>query len=233
MVNRVDLFGFGGCGEFRVVYTKDTGRTERNNRMTIIFEFDVLDDGNGCRDVADRWTALRGLSGTALADAAVALLEDSARPERLAQLRTNEFISNPTWELRQFHLVGGAFEAVGVSDSPPFALAQDRDFRRFVVDNAARFNAGAREQDLLPARFLGPSSLASGERLAIGPLVPSIPGLEANLNIMTCAGCHLTETGTGFVHVGERDAARPSELSPFLRSELIFRALLLEDIASP
>jgi hypothetical protein len=201
--------------------------------MTIIFEFDVPDDGNGCRDVAARWTALRGLEGSALLDAALQLLDEGARPERLAQLRTNEFIFNPTWELRQFHLEGGAFVPVGVSDSPPFSFARNADFRDFVVDNAQRFNAGAREQDLMPARFLGPSSLASGDRLFIGPLVPSIPGLEANLNIMTCAGCHLTETGTGFVHIGERDRDRPAELSPFMRSELVFRALLLEDLGAP
>jgi hypothetical protein len=63
--------------------------------------------------------------------------------------------------------------------------------------------------------------------------VPSIPGLGANLNVMTFSGCHLTETGTGVVHIGERDVDQPTDLSPFMRSELVFRALLLEDLGAP
>lgn len=40
-VHRVDLMGPGHCGETRVVFTKDTGRTVRNDRMTVIFEMSV------------------------------------------------------------------------------------------------------------------------------------------------------------------------------------------------
>ena len=57
-----------------------------------------------------------------------------------------------------------------------------------------------------------------------------MPGLTANFNIMTCSGCHLTETGTGFVHVGERLEDRPSNLSFFMRSELEFRATVLKSV---
>jgi hypothetical protein len=42
--------------------------------------------------------------------------------------------------------------------------------------------------------------------------------------------CHLTETGTGFVHVAERLPDQPSPLSFFLQSELQFRSVFFEAI---
>jgi hypothetical protein len=99
-----------------------------------------------------------------------------------------------------------------------------------VIENATRFNAGAREGGILPVEMLAAASRADGNRFFLGNLVPSIPGLEANFNIMTCSGCHLTETGTGFVHVFERLPGQPSNLSFFMRSELDFRATVLDGV---
>ncbi len=227
-VNRIDLRAPGTCGESRVVFTKETGVTDGGNRMTLIFEFGVPDDGTGCRTISARWAALRGLAGEPLRAAAVALMLDNSRRTLLNQFRTNDFIQAPFWELRQFSLGPAGFTPAPVGDTPPFALQTDPTFRQFVIANAPRFNAGARETGIIPLTLLGAASNAGGQRFEFGSLVPSLPGLTANFNIMTCSGCHLTETGTSFVHVAERTEDQPSNLSFFLRSELGFRATVLE-----
>ncbi len=232
-VNRIDLKKPGTCGENRVVFTKETGVFDGGNRMTMIFEFNVPDDGTNCRTISERWNALRGLEGEVLRAAAVALMLERTRPALLNQFRTNEFIQAPFWELREFHLVAGQLVPQPVADTPPFALQNDPEFRQFVIQNATRFNVGAREGGIIPLELLGAANSASGNRFEFGNLIPSMPGLTANFNIMTCSGCHLTETGTGFVHVAERLENQPSNLSFFMRSELEFRALVLESMLAP
>jgi cysteine-rich repeat protein len=232
LVNRFDLREPGTCGENRLVFTKTSGVTNGSDRMTIIFEFGVPDDGSNCQNALARWTALRDLEGDALRQASVALLLDFARPHLLNQMRSNEFINTGTWELREFHLVDGALQPFPVVDSVPFDLGQDPTFRSFVLQNVLRLNGGGRELPLFPVQFLDASSLASGNRVNINQLVPSMPGLEANLNIRSCAGCHLTETGTQFVHVIERTAEAPSSLSLFMTSEVAFRSADLDAFLS-
>ncbi len=227
-VNRFDLRTAGNCGENRLVFTKTSGVANGSDRMTMIFEFNVPDDGSDCRNVLARWTALRGLQGDALRTASVELLEQIALPLQVNTLRTNEFVNEPFWELREFHLVDGQMMPALVVDSVPFELAQDATFRRFVVQNAVTLNHGAREIGIIPTQFLAAAHRADGTTLALGNIVPSVPGLEANINILSCAGCHLTQTGTGFVHIIERNADQPSELSTFMRSELEFRGRTLD-----
>jgi len=229
-VNRIDLKKPGTCGENRVVYTKETGVFDGGNRMTMIFEFNVPDDGSNCRTISERWNALRGLEGEVLRAAAVALMLERTQPANLNQFRTNDFIQAPFWELREFHLVAGQLVPQPVADTPPFALQEDPEFRQFVIQNAPRFNVGAREGGIIPLELLGAASNAGGQRFEFGNLIPSMPGLTANFNIMTCSGCHLTETGTGFVHVAERTENQSSNLSFFVRSELEFRAVVLQSV---
>ena len=115
-----------------------------------------------------------------------------------------------------------------VVDSVPFELAQDTTFRSFVIQNASTLNHGAREIGIIPTTFLAPASRADGTTLSLGNIVPSVPGLEANLNVLSCSGCHLTHTGTNFVHIAERLPTQASALSSFMRSELLFRGTDLE-----
>ncbi|MCC7071662.1 MAG: hypothetical protein IT383_10080 [Deltaproteobacteria bacterium] len=232
-VHRIDLMGVGHCGETRVVYTKDSGLWDRDDRMSIIFEMSVPDDGNGCVDAARRWTDLRALSGDALREAAAQLWLERSQPSRLAALRTNEMVHGPFWELREFHLEAGVLVPSAVKNAPAFSLQTEDSFRDYVRDNAAAFNAGAHGSATFPPAWLAPNSRADGSRLVIGDLVPSMPGLEANLNAITCAGCHLTETGTSFLHVEEATPARPALLSAFLRGELEYRGVLLDALTGP
>lgn len=223
MVNRFDLRTPGNCGEHRLVFTKTSAVTDAADRATLIFEFDVPMPASGtCQDALAPWLALRTSTNKA-ADAA-ALLVAFAQPSRLGQFRTNEFVNAPFWELREFHLVNGELVPFPVVDSVPFELAQDATFRQFVVQNASTLNHGAREIGVIPTTFLAPASRADGQSLFLGNIVPSLPGLEANINVLSCSGCHLTHTGTSFVHIAERPADQPSALSIFMRSELAFRS---------
>ncbi len=232
MVNRFDLRQPGNCGENRLVFTKTSAVTNAADRGTLIFEFAVPDDGSNCATALAPWLALRTLEGPALRAAAVEILESFAQPLNLNQFRTNEFVNAPFWELREFHLVDGELQPFPVLDSVPFELATDPAFRTFVVQNSHALNHGAREIGTIPTQFLAPASRADGTILSIGNLVPSVPGLEANLNILSCSGCHLTNAPARFVHIEERPADRPSVLSPFLRSELEFRGFDLAAFAS-
>lgn len=64
VVNRLDLmptFGFS-CGEYRIIYAKDSGKTDPDDRVFLIFEMALPnpDPGNlyACRPVADFWKSL-------------------------------------------------------------------------------------------------------------------------------------------------------------------------------
>lgn len=64
VVNRFDLTpanGFG-CGEYRIVYAKDSGRTDPNDRVFLIFEMAMPNPnpGNllGCRPLVEFWESL-------------------------------------------------------------------------------------------------------------------------------------------------------------------------------
>jgi cysteine-rich repeat protein len=232
-IHRPDLMAAGTCGEMRVVYTKDSGLVRADDRMTIIFEFSIADDNNGCMESVARWTALRALSADAQQSAAVQLLEELALPARLSAMRTNELIRGPFWELREFHLVDGALAPAPVMDAPGFTLQNTASFRDFVRDNADRFLPGAAARGVFPAEMLAPNSRADGSRLVIGALVPEQPDLEARVNLVTCAGCHLTETGTLFLHVEEGSPDRPARLSAFTHAALASRGAFLDSLLAP
>jgi hypothetical protein len=68
---------------------------------------------------------------------------------------------------------------------------------------------------------------------------PTAQQINKSVNALTCAGCHLTETDSPFVHIGERLASqvsgayRPSGravVDDFLQQELPKRAALLQSV---
>jgi hypothetical protein len=70
VVNRFDLAprDFRTCGEFRIVFAKQSGRTDPENRLLMIFE-GVLSNPNpgiaGCRSVAEFWADLEATPSAA------------------------------------------------------------------------------------------------------------------------------------------------------------------------
>ena len=60
LINRVDLAKPGTCGEARLTfYALTRAYTDGNQRMTMIVELRVPDDGNGCRSVASAGPSCR------------------------------------------------------------------------------------------------------------------------------------------------------------------------------
>jgi hypothetical protein len=140
--NRFDLTtppekGGTDCGEYRIVFERNSGATAGLNRNLIIFEA-VLPNPHlhphslrGCRPVQDFWEDLsepglpvatrakrlhdfyyRGLPKAGVKPVVLAKHYGSATPNAAGQIRTNQFMagSGPhgPWLLRQFHIVNGS-----------------------------------------------------------------------------------------------------------------------------
>jgi len=139
--NRFDLTtppekGGTDCGEYRIVFERNSGATDGKDRNLIIFEA-VLPNPRpyahslkGCRPIQDFWEELSA-PGLPLATRAKRLHEfyyhgipkagvkpvilakhyGSATPNAEGQVRTNQFMPGTApqiWMLRQFHIVNGA-----------------------------------------------------------------------------------------------------------------------------
>jgi hypothetical protein len=136
--NRFDLTtppskGGGDCGEYRIVFERNSGANNGLNRNLIIFEA-VLPNPHpypnslkGCRPIEDLWEDLsepglpvatrakrlhdffyKGIPKAGVPPVVMAKHYGTAAPNADGQIRTNQFMSgsNPqTWMLRQFHIV--------------------------------------------------------------------------------------------------------------------------------
>src|SRR6185503_6442971 len=64
VVNRFDLMPIGGstCGEYRIIYAKESGKTDPNDRVFLIFEAGLQNPTSWCEDscrpVAEFWKSL-------------------------------------------------------------------------------------------------------------------------------------------------------------------------------
>lgn len=245
LINRIDLAKSGTCGEARLTYALTRAYTDGNQRMTLIVELRVPDDGNGCRTVAQRWAEL------SLVDSAaerrrrlIALYDELLSPANLGQLRTNEFLNRTAlepWELREFHLdAGGLPELSPVAQSVDAQWRSNSDFLAWVRSNAAAIHDGNAE---VPRQYLAASSREDGGRLLFAGGDSTLQTAEKDLNAQSCAGCHLTETKSPFVHIGERLGKRlpgtmnyqpvgRAVIDSFMQKELVSRAKGLRQLLS-
>jgi hypothetical protein len=150
--NRFDLAtlpseGGQDCGEYRIVFARVSGQTNRTNRNLIIFEAVLPNpkpngkDLEGCRPVAEFWANLtnnpdRQNRANKLRDfyfvgepgfgpVIAAKNYGSATATARGQVRTNQFMQF-NWILRQFHVVTDAgslrFKPVAVGNNPAGTL---------------------------------------------------------------------------------------------------------------
>jgi len=237
LVNRLDLLRPGHCGEARIAFAYNGGYGNVSQRMTLIVELVVPDDGHGCQQVAQAWAEL-----SAIADPAERLVRLKAlyapllRPEHLGQVRSNEFV-NPArrepWEMREWHLDGGDLVLAPAKQAVDGRFSASPELLAWVQDNRAAIAAGTAE---IPQRFLAAMVPVDGKpiRLLGSSRDAGLKAAQKWLNRESCAGCHLGSTDTPFVHLGERLAlsgeARPSGravVSSFLREQLGERARTL------
>jgi hypothetical protein len=140
LVNRFDLMpdDFSSCGEYRIVYAKQSGRNDPENRVFLILEGALVNPKGtlaGCRPVAELWASLEnppsvlsladrvekfyfeGLDGFAPVVHAnhYGLNQfDCTYSGKCGQLRMGQGMQAP-WELRQFRLQKPLADAAGPS----------------------------------------------------------------------------------------------------------------------
>lgn len=135
----------------------------------------------------------------------------------LSQLRTNEISGGSPWQLREFSLVpeGGQHKALlrpaTVKQTPKISVNKSDALRDFINNNQ---RAILNETFVVPASMLAGASVVTGEPWRARGVINNNARHKFALN--TCAGCHATETGVLFVHVGVREAKTESMLSPFI-----------------
>ncbi len=243
LINRIDLTKSGTCGEARLTYALTRAYTDGNQRMTLIVELRVPDDGNGCKSVAQRWAELSVIDKAEdRKSRLLALYGELLKPTSLGQIRTNEFLNRTSleaWELREFHLgASGLPELVPVAQTVDPRWIGNAQFRTYLKDNAQALHAGSA---VIPDSYLAATSKEDGGRLNFGSTDPVIQAAEKDLNAQSCAGCHLTETKSPFVHIGERLGKRnPSGsgyqpvgravIDGFLQQDLVMRAKYLRGL---
>lgn len=237
LINRIDLVKPGTCGEARLTYALTRAYTDGNQRMTLIIELRVPDDGNGCKTVAQRWAELSLIDDiTERRTRLIALYNELLKPENLGQIRTNEFLNRTgkePWELREFHLNAGLPELAPVAQTVDKRLLGSPAFVTWMQQNGDALLKG---NATIPETYLAASSTEDGGRLRF----PSMDaGYEKALNEQACAGCHLTETKSPFVHIGERLGKSKGPglgyapvgravIDSFLQKELVTRAKNLQ-----
>lgn len=244
LVNRLDLAKPGTCGEARLTYALTSAYSDGNQRMTLIVELRVPDDGQGCKLVAQRWAELSLIdSASERLSRLIAIYAELLKPENVGQIRTNEFLNRTgkePWELREFHLnsATGLLEPANVAQTIDQKYAQSAELLAWVSANTAAIKDG---NAVVPDKFLAASSTENGTRLQLGKTDAASLEAEKSVNSLACAGCHLTETDSPFVHIGERLGKRVggtigylpvgrAVIDSFLQKELEGRAKNLRSV---
>lgn len=162
----------------------------------------------------------------------------------LLQIRTNDVMfaepgSDPShpfgvmWELREF-VVGanGQLTPDTVKLEPSLALSGSPLLAEWANANAAAILTGVFE---VPASFQGQPLLAGSSFAPFG-FVWDLPGVPEDVRnsfaLNTCNGCHVNETGTGFLHTFQFVKGAEATLSPFLVSQLAANGPRVADFTS-
>ncbi len=201
IVNRLDRVDVGEP-ELRFVY----GATADGERLaeTVIVEL-ALSSATPPRGWAERWHSLGSLSGSALRDALVALVEDALAGERHGRIR----IEDAREGLAVFHertWSGGGAVPHGLANTP----RADAPVAPFVRDHESAVLRGSYQ---LPDDVLASSVVAEPPTFALDGVSDATKAAFAH---GTCNGCHLDRSIDGSFHVSplrRGDAA----LSPFVR----------------
>jgi hypothetical protein len=150
----------------------------------------------------------------------------------LFQVRTNEVALSPIpggddigplglWEMREF-IIGpsGQLVQTTVKQEPDISFNGSAALGAFVNENLSAILAG---QYQVPSAYQGAPFLAGAGPTPI-VLRWNVPGVDEDgrhaFALGTCNGCHLTETGTTFLHVKPREMGVQAAISDFLVDQL-------------
>jgi hypothetical protein len=148
LFNRFDQAPENGahCGEYRIVYAKESGVTSTSDRNLLIFEA-VLPNPHpqqglkGCQQIVDTWgdlsseasvparaTALEHFyfDGSGVVGPVISITNFGDNPLSVGQIRTNQFSNTTTgWSLREFKLLRNC--ANGVCTAPRFTPVSNKN----------------------------------------------------------------------------------------------------------
>jgi hypothetical protein len=232
---RFDLANFAAnkVGEARLTY----GLKDANPNFTMIFEFNMKgSDRNAQIAWMKRWHQLSNMdqSATAFVDTLVNIVRAfSNAPKELSQLRTNEFLSDSFWELREFNIgTDGLFHEVTRKSSPTTELNGNPLLTAYVDAHGAEIENGIIRADFNGTNIIAGNALYGANFKWKAPVNASESQKKSFdvLNFLSCVGCHGgTFANTKFTHIKPRAEGAASQLSPFLLVDLEQRVQLLTD----
>lgn len=225
----------GYAGQGRFVFGV-VGAAGEKPPFTLIFEYQL--PAEHARDIqawTRRWHALGSipfgpeynarLYEVTRAFSRPGALRKGRNGSALLQLRTNEVPLDPVtkvWEMRQFELGRDGFLALApLANEPDISLNGSAALGQWVARHEREVLAG---QHNLPRKYRGRPFLAGAAPVPQVPVPWQVPGASEEVRhafaMATCSGCHKSEAGTNFLHVRNRYAGTPSQLSDFLQHEL-------------
>lgn len=222
------------AGEGRFVFGA-IGPTGNPLAFTVIFEYrQKAKDDKQIKEWGKRWHDLGAVPfgedyNKRLQAVTTAFAGKGAMPERINgsainQIRTNEASlavagsdpANPPstklWELREFNLTpGGMLAQVTVKQNPDLSLNGTSTLAEYINANEASILGGTH---VVPSSMLGASAITPGNLQWTAPGTSELARREFALD--TCSGCHLSETGTAFLHIKLRNPGVAAPLSTWL-----------------
>ena len=151
----------------------------------------------------------------------------------LAQVRTNDFFLLPKWELREFRPDSAGFlKASLVSQTPliEYSDLAESPLVQWVRSNQAQVLSGDFQ---IPETLWDATAPVFHERFGWLKRAGLDEKLRRQISMVTCSGCHASETRTIFTHIFPRGAQQVSRISRFLEEDLKLRALFMESLTNP
>ncbi len=229
------IYGGGGAGEARLVFALTDPNTCAPRRFLVIFEYGIQQPSCLARKAwGQAWFDLKNNPvGSPAYNAALEALtlqftEAGTNPSQfpnqssLNQLRTNEIVISPAWELREFHLAGGDADVGHLRETtivrtPDFPLNNQFVTADFINQNAPAILNDTYDVDAefpIGTPFLGavapipfpPSGVFWDGPGAHPSAIIITPNTRHKFSLNTCNGCHGGETATTFTHISENGA---------------------------
>jgi hypothetical protein len=227
------------AGELRFIFGATNLHSNEPLPFTVIFEFQVQ---GSPFEWARTWNDVAGTDDDALRlqktlAAVRAALQPRLGPSgwepAIGQVRTNDFLMVPEWELREFTWSAefAGFRARPVARTPMFVFnaARSSELMDWIAQNRSAVLSG---NFVLPSEFLGFVAPVPRDNFKwFGRSGADAALDEATRHAFsktTCNGCHSGETDTRFLHIEPRWPLMPALVSNFMLAELPRRRADLE-----
>ena len=146
-------------------------------------------------------------------------------------IRTEDFQFGNNGEFREFSLnLEGRLAQSPLKQTPDVSFNTDRKLElvQWINDNLS--TVGSNKFEVKKEFLAGSSTVPASSWLSDADLSPVA---RSNFAMATCTGCHQSETRNSGIHVANRKADESSQISPFLKNELLvrdfeFKTMLIE-----